>query len=152
MKYKRAGDAYVLKLEPGDEIHASVAEFAKKEKIRLAAVAAIGSVTDPTIGYYSVRTKEYYRREFHGEFEIVGCKGTRRWMETHAAPLRDALGNVFAQLAVTRDVTPRKRAEEALRASEEKRSTDPFSRRTWRAATSPSQTERSSPATLPSPA
>jgi len=28
------------------------------------------------------------------EFEIVGLKGTRRWLETHAAPLRDKQGKV----------------------------------------------------------
>jgi PAS domain S-box-containing protein len=44
------------------------------------------------------------------QFEIVGLKGTRRWMETHAVPL--ALpGGGQAQLAVARDVTERKRAE-----------------------------------------
>ncbi|WP_207956235.1 PAS domain S-box protein [Rubrobacter marinus] len=51
------------------------------------------------------------------EFEIVGLKGTRRWLETHAAPLRDAKGEVFGLLGVTRDVTERKEAEEKLRAS-----------------------------------
>jgi two-component system, cell cycle sensor histidine kinase and response regulator CckA len=45
------------------------------------------------------------------EFETTGLKGTRRWLETHAAPLRDASGTVTALLGVTRDVTDRKRAE-----------------------------------------
>ena len=48
------------------------------------------------------------------EFEVIGLKGTRRWMETHACPLRDVEGKIFAQLAVTRDVTGRKRAEADL--------------------------------------
>jgi PAS domain S-box-containing protein len=54
------------------------------------------------------------------EFEIVGLKGTHRVMETHACPLRNAEGQVFAQLAVTREITTRKRTEEALRQSEER--------------------------------
>ncbi len=45
------------------------------------------------------------------EFETLGLKGTRRWLETHAVPLRDAAGQVTALLGVTRDVTERKRAE-----------------------------------------
>jgi PAS domain S-box-containing protein len=45
------------------------------------------------------------------QFEIIGQKGTRRWMETHAVPLPLPDGRV-AQLAVTRDVSERKRAEE----------------------------------------
>ncbi len=46
------------------------------------------------------------------EFDIVGLKGTRRRMETHAVPLPGTDGH--SQLAVTRDVTERKQSEEAL--------------------------------------
>jgi PAS domain S-box-containing protein len=53
------------------------------------------------------------------EFQIVGLKGTRRWMETHAVPMRDPSTNQTVQLAVTRDVTARREAEEKLFRSEE---------------------------------
>jgi PAS domain S-box-containing protein len=52
------------------------------------------------------------------EFEITGLKGTRRWLETHAVPLRDNAGSVQSLLSITRDITKRKRAETALRESE----------------------------------
>jgi diguanylate cyclase (GGDEF)-like protein/PAS domain S-box-containing protein len=52
------------------------------------------------------------------EFRIVGLKGGRRWLETHASPLRDAAGNVTAMLGITRDITERKRARQALRDAE----------------------------------
>ncbi len=48
------------------------------------------------------------------EFEITGLKGTRRWLETHAAPLRDANGHVSMLLGITRDITERKAAETGL--------------------------------------
>lgn len=59
------------------------------------------------------------RRVFAGEavtaeFQIRGRKGTRRWMETHAVPMRDAAGEVAAQLAITRDVSERRRLQEDL--------------------------------------
>jgi PAS domain S-box-containing protein len=44
------------------------------------------------------------------EFELTGLKGTSRWLETHAVPLKDD-GNITALLAVTRDITQRKQAE-----------------------------------------
>jgi PAS domain S-box-containing protein len=44
------------------------------------------------------------------EFEIVGLKGTRRWMETHAVPLPLPNGET-AQLAVTREISARKQHE-----------------------------------------
>jgi PAS domain S-box-containing protein len=49
------------------------------------------------------------------EFEIVGLKGTRRWLETHAVPLKNANGEIISSLGITRDITESKRAEEALR-------------------------------------
>jgi PAS domain S-box-containing protein len=47
-------------------------------------------------------------------FDIVGLNGTRRHMETHAAPMRTPDGKIV-QLAVTRDVSERKLAEERER-------------------------------------
>jgi PAS domain S-box-containing protein len=52
------------------------------------------------------------------EFELVGLKGTRRWLDTHAVPLRDAEGGASGLLAITRDITERKRAEASLKESE----------------------------------
>jgi PAS domain S-box-containing protein len=52
------------------------------------------------------------------EFELIGLKGTRRWLDTHAVPLRDARGGTSGLLAITRDITERKRAEAALKESE----------------------------------
>jgi PAS domain S-box-containing protein len=46
------------------------------------------------------------------EFEIIGLKGGRHWMETHAVPIQENGQRV--QLAVTRDITERKQAEHVL--------------------------------------
>lgn len=54
------------------------------------------------------------------EFELIGNKGTRRWLETHAVPLRDAVGAVESLLAVTRDITERKREDKERTALLEK--------------------------------
>lgn len=64
--------------------------------------------------------REFSRQVFRGgsgslEFQIRGLKGTPRWLETHAVPMRDAAGKVIALLGVTRDVTKRKQAEKELR-------------------------------------
>ena len=48
-------------------------------------------------------------------FEIVGAKGTHRWLDTHAVPFRNEKDEIVALLAVTRDVTYRKQSEEALK-------------------------------------
>lgn len=51
------------------------------------------------------------------EFEIIGLKGTRRWLNTHAVPLRGPDGTITASLGITRDVTERKQYEAKLQAS-----------------------------------
>ena len=63
------------------------------------------------------RFREFNERICEGEkgsleFDIVGLKGARRHMETHAAPLRH-LDGTTVHLAITRDITERKRAERA---------------------------------------
>ncbi|MDQ0394448.1 hybrid sensor histidine kinase/response regulator [Labrys monachus] len=62
--------------------------------------------------------RENHERVCKGEnlawtFDIIGFKGTRRHMETHAAPIALDDGTV-GQLAITRDVTARTMAERDL--------------------------------------
>ncbi|RMC95344.1 EAL domain-containing protein [Aquitalea palustris] len=49
------------------------------------------------------------------EFEICGLQGQRRWLETHAAPMRDEGGSISMLLAITRDITLRKQNEQHIR-------------------------------------
>lgn len=64
--------------------------------------------------------RENMRRVFSGEavvyeFRAVTLKNRISWMETHAAPLRDARGKIYALLGITRDITEHKQAEEQAR-------------------------------------
>jgi PAS domain S-box-containing protein len=56
------------------------------------------------------------------EFQVVGFKGTARWLDMHAAPVRNARGEVIAMIGISRDITARRRADEALRESERRTS------------------------------
>jgi two-component system, cell cycle sensor histidine kinase and response regulator CckA len=49
------------------------------------------------------------------EFEIVGFKGTRRYMETHAVPLHNESDGTFIHLALMRDITQQKQAQQQIR-------------------------------------
>jgi PAS domain S-box-containing protein len=48
------------------------------------------------------------------EFDMIGIKGRRLRLETHAVPLRDENNEISALLGVTRDITERKKLEDEL--------------------------------------
>ncbi|MGY6274434.1 EAL domain-containing protein [Methylomonas sp. MgM2] len=69
---------------------------------------------------YRTAFNRLVRRVFAGEtgcleFEARGLKGSTRWMETHATPMRDSMGKVIAFLGVSRDITSRKKTESELK-------------------------------------
>jgi len=49
------------------------------------------------------------------EFRITGLKGTPRWLETHAVPLRNSNGEIAGLLGVTRDITEQVHAQAELK-------------------------------------
>lgn len=82
------------------------------------------SVYDLIRPEYREAYRQFHERICRGEsgtleFEIEGLNGTRRHMESHAAPLRGPDGSL-QHLAITYDVTDRKRLDAVLRESEEK--------------------------------
>lgn len=54
------------------------------------------------------------------QFRIVDLHGDPHWMESSSVPLRDSDGKVISVLSVTRDITERKMAADALQKSEER--------------------------------
>lgn len=68
---------------------------------------------------YQQQFREFHERVCDGqagtlEMEIIGLKGERRRMETHAVPLKYGPAGEIGHLAVTRDVTNVRRAEELI--------------------------------------
>jgi len=107
-------DCTVLEMNP-----AGLAMVEADSRDQVIGLSVLGLVVEGSRDAY----RKLNRRVFQGEtavaeFEILGLKGTRRWMETHAAPVLDNEGQVTAQLSITRDITEQKRAEEALRKTE----------------------------------
>jgi len=75
------------------------------------------SVFDLIAPEYRAEYIELHNRVMSGEtvqmqYEVLGLRGGRRWLETHAVPMRD--GGQTIHLAVTIDVTERKAIEEQL--------------------------------------
>ncbi len=86
-----------------------------------------GMCVYPLVGpYYRAEFIALVERGFAGQsgkldFEIRGLKGGQRWLATHAVPLYDRRDSskITAVLAITRDVTDRKKVERDLVESKE---------------------------------
>jgi len=78
-----------------------------------------GLVTPPYRNAFNALTQDVFQGKSGVlQFEIVGLKGTHRWLESHAAPLRDERGHIISMLSITRDVSERQRMDAALHKSE----------------------------------
>lgn len=76
------------------------------------------SVYDIVEKSHREKYKNFNKRVCSGQkgtliFEIIGLEGTRRWMETYAAPYELTNGEV-AHIAITNDITKRLQAEQDL--------------------------------------
>lgn len=72
---------------------------------------------DYVVPRYRAEFTRLHRRVLGGEnvrmqFQITGLRGTTRWLETHATPLRDADGAVQGLVGVTRDITAHRSLQE----------------------------------------
>ena len=101
----------------GRLLHMNPAGLAMIEADSLAQVAG-RPLLDLIAPEYRAAFADLHRRVLAGErmqmqFEVIGLKGGRRWLETHAVPMLDHGATV--QLAVTHDITERKQMEEQVR-------------------------------------
>jgi len=109
-----------IKIVAGDGrlLHMNAAGLAMIEAESWQRIAS-ASALDLVAPEHRAAWREHHERICAGEhltweFDIIGLKGTRRHMETHAAPI-DLDDGSIGQLAITRDITARKDTERALR-------------------------------------
>lgn len=81
MEYRKFGSMYVIRLDKGDEIVASLKSLCKSNSITLGWVSGIGAVNKATIGLFETETKRYLSSELSGDFEITALSGNISTMD-----------------------------------------------------------------------
>lgn len=76
MKIRRNDTGFLVVLDPGDEVIASLIRLATVERIGEASLTAIGAVRDVVLGYIDPNQKQYIKREFGADsMELVSLTG-----------------------------------------------------------------------------
>ena len=81
MEYRKFGDTYIVRMDPGEEILTQLKVFAEQEGVKLASVTALGAVKDFTVGVFDTGAKVYKSNRFQGVYEIVSLVGTINTMD-----------------------------------------------------------------------
>ncbi len=104
----QAADGTILDMNP-----AGLAIIEAKRREDIVGKSAYGYIAPEWRAKYAEMTERVFRGETATlEFRLIARSGTERWMKTHAVPLRDRDGAIWALLGFTRNVTDRRRAEE----------------------------------------
>jgi predicted DNA-binding protein with PD1-like motif len=72
---RRTAYGWALRLDPGEEIIASLTAFAAAHNVRAGMISGLGAVGETELGFFVPGTGAYVRRVFEGDHEIGALTG-----------------------------------------------------------------------------
>ena len=66
MEYRKYGEGYVLRLDPGDEVVDCLTRLAKEEEVGLVCITGLGAAKDVTVGLFLVEVKIFFGMRCEG--------------------------------------------------------------------------------------
>lgn len=80
-----SGTNHIVRLDAGEEVLETLTAYLKKRQIVGGVISGIGAVKDTTLGFFDLPSREYQRREFPEEMELINLTGNITWVDE--APL-----------------------------------------------------------------
>jgi predicted DNA-binding protein with PD1-like motif len=75
MEFLKFGDRYVLRLEPGEELQATLRDFVERQEIRGGYFIAFGAFERVRLQYFDVARKQYRDNPVDRQVEVVSLMG-----------------------------------------------------------------------------
>lgn len=66
---------YMLRFDKGDEVFSELQKYLEAENISACAFNGVGAVSEVEVGYYNPSLKDYRKKPFYEELEIVSLIG-----------------------------------------------------------------------------
>ena len=81
MKYKKDNNKIYLSIDKNEYVNTSLLKVCEENNIKFAWINGIGAIFDPEIGYFDISDKDYKKKIFHGEFELISLIGNMTYKE-----------------------------------------------------------------------
>lgn len=81
MRYMKVTGGYLLRIERGEEVMASLLKFIKKYKIKSGFMVGLGACEKLELGYFDAVKGIYKNKKFPGEYEVTNLTGNIAYME-----------------------------------------------------------------------
>ncbi len=75
MEFRKLENKYVVRLDKGEEVAATLKDFCHREKIILGSVLGIGALKHIELRYFDPETKKYYDKKFEDSHEAAPLSG-----------------------------------------------------------------------------
>ena len=75
MRFQRTRYGYVVRIDSGEEIVATLQAFARAQGVRSGLISGLGAVGESELGFFVRETGKYVTRTFSGEHEIGSLTG-----------------------------------------------------------------------------
>ncbi len=87
MQYKKVKEGYLVRLDRGEEIVATLTDLVRKESIPSGFITGIGAVERASIGVYDPHAGSFVTKSFGDRLELGGLTGNISYNEESGEPL-----------------------------------------------------------------
>ena len=75
MNLTKDGSKYFISLSKDEHINQSLLDISNNENIKSGWINGVGAIYDIEVGYFDVERKDYVRRKFSGDYELLSLSG-----------------------------------------------------------------------------